>query len=396
LELLQPVDPNERYYRRRRLARRRQRLRRLIAGLFLVALAAGFAYGAHSLARRSSSGKPVAAEKPVRKHAVAPALRPMPHEIRGVHVSMPLANLPGKFKEYLAMSSMGLNTIELDVKDEHGEVAFVPSSVPLASAIGAAKPYYKPRLVAREAHAKGLYLIGRIVTFEDPILATQRPELALHNPDGSVWHTPAGLAWVNEYDKRVWNYAVSIGEAAARAGFDEIQFDYVRFPSDGNVSSIVYPGKVKEPMYLTMTRFAQYAAKRLHPLGVRVSVDLFGLAATRDLGIGQRPGRLARYVDAVYPMVYPSHFNSGEYGMSDPNAQPGTTVTDALLYFGTALKGTKARIVPWLQDFSLGGRTYTYADVKAQVDASRSLGTSGFMLWNPLGLYTVQALSPSS
>ena len=391
LELLQPVDPNERYHRRRRMARRRRRLRRALAGLVLVGLAAGFAFGAHSLVRRTN-GVTVAATKPVHKQKLV--VRQPPKEIRGVHVSMALANVPGKFKQYLGLRFAGLNTIELDVKDETGDVAFLPSSVPLARAIGAAKPYYKPRLVAREAHARGLYLIGRIVTFEDPVLAEHRPQLALHNPDGSVWHTSAGLGWVNPYDKRVWDYAVSLGAAAARAGFDEIQFDYVRFPSDGDVSSIVYPVKTPEPMGWTIARFAQYAAKRLHPLGVRVSLDLFGLAATRDLGIGQRPSRLARYVDAVYPMVYPSHFNSGEYGLTDPSADPGTTVTDALLYFESALKGHKTRIVPWLQDFSLR-RTYSYADVRAQIDAVRSLGTNGFMLWNPLGVYTTEALSSS-
>ncbi len=392
LDLLQPVDPNERYHRRRRFARRRRRLRRTLAGLVLVGLAAGFAFGAHSLVG-GTNGVTVAAKKPV--HEKKLVMRQPPKEIRGIHLTMALANVPGRFKQYLGLRFAGLNTIELDVKDEVGDVAFLPSSLPLARAIGAAKPYYKPRLVAREAHARGLYLIGRIVTFEDPVLAEHRPQLALHNPDGSVWHTNAGLGWVNPYDKRVWNYAVSLGLAAARAGFDEIQFDYVRFPSDGDVSSIVYPVKTPEPMGSTIARFAQYAAKRLHPLGVRVSLDLFGLAATRDLGIGQKPSRLARYVDALYPMVYPSHFNSGEYGLTDPSANPGTTVTDALLYFESALKGRKARIVPWLQDFSLG-RTYGYADVRAQIDAARSLGTKGFMLWNPFGVYTTEALSSSS
>ena len=203
----------------------------------------------------------------------------------------------------------------------------------------------------------------------------------------------SSVGWVNPYDRQAWNYAVSVGAAAARAGFDEIQFDYVRFPS-GDASSVVYPAKTHESKVRAIARFAQYAAKRLHPLGVRVSVDVFGLAATRNLGIGQNPSQLARSVDTVYPMVYPSHFNSGEYGLSDPNADPGTTVTDALLYFDAALKGTKARLVPWLQDFSLG-RTYTSADVKAQIDAARALGTNGFMLWNPLGLYTTSALAGS-
>ena len=108
----------------------------------------------------------------------------------------------------------------------------------------------------------------------------------------------------------------------------------------------------------TITQFVRFASRSLRKLGVRVSVDVFGLAATRDLGIGQKPRRLAKYVDAVYPMVYPSHFNPGEYGLADPNANPGQTVTDALLFFEAELNGTNARLVPWLQDFSLG-RTYT-------------------------------------
>jgi hypothetical protein len=231
------------------------------------------------------------------------------------------------------------------------------------------------------------------VTFEDPILSAARPELALHNADGSLWHTNGGLGWVNEYDRRVWDYAVSIGAAAAKAGFDEIQFDYVRFPSDGDVNAIQYPVRVHEAKGKTISRFVRYAVSRLHPLGARVSVDVFGLSATRDLGIGQRPAKLARTgVDAIYPMVYPSHFYSGEYGMSDPNAQPAQTVTDALLYFLSQVGDTKTRLVPWLQDFSLG-RTYTYADVAAQIDAVRALGLHGWMLWNPLGEYTQRALA---
>ena len=392
LEILQPVDPNERYRRRRRLKQRRRRIRRAVAALVLVTLVGGFAFGARTLSDRSPAGTTVAVKRAVAvKKATTPQLRNLPPEIRGVHVTMALASIPGKIDQYIGLARDGLNTIELDVKDENGEVGFVPSSVPLARAIGAAKPYYKPREVARKVHAAGLYLVGRIVTFEDPVLSEQRPGLALHNPDGSLWKTSGGLGWINEYDKRVWDYVVGLGAAAARAGFDEIQFDYVRFPSDGDVSQIRYPVKSREPKGWTIARFAHYAALRLHPLGVRMSVDVFGLSATRDLGIGQKPRRLARYVDAVYPMVYPSHFYSGEYGLDDPNANPGDTVDQALADFQGELRGKKALLVPWLQDFSLG-RTYTVADVRAQIEAARGRGAAGFMLWNPVGLYTTEAL----
>jgi hypothetical protein len=307
---------------------------------------------------------------------------------------MALASLDGKIAEYLKLVDEGMNTLELDIKDENGEIGFLPSSVPLAREVGAAKPYYKPREAARLAHRKGVYLIGRVVTFEDPVLATGRPELAIKNRDGSVWRNQAGLGWTNPYDKRVWDYNVSIAEVAARAGFDEIQFDYVRFPTDGDVDSIVYPGKTTTPPGWVIAEFVHYATKRLRPLGVRVSTDLFGLAATRDLGIGQVPRRLAKYVDAVYPMVYPSHFGPGEYGLEEPNDAPGATVEWSLSDFRQELKKGKAELIPWLQDFSYG-RTYKLADVRAQIEAARLMGARGYLLWNPLGIYTPGALAPA-
>jgi hypothetical protein len=385
------VDRNDRRRRRRRASRRRVLIRRLLALAILVGIVAGFAYGAHSLTGRGGakvSGTRVAETKAPIKHGP----RALPREMRGIHVTMALASIRGKLEEYVALRRAGMNTIELDVKDENGDVGFVRGAPVLARVTGAAKPYYNARKAALTVHKAGLYLIGRIVTFQDPVVSEHRPGLALHNPDGSVWHTRAGLGWLNPYDRRVWAYDVAIATAAARAGFDEIQFDYVRFPSDGDVSAIRYPVRTKSSMAKTITQFVRYAANRLHKLHVRVSVDVFGLAATRDLGIGQKPERLARYVDAVYPMVYPSHFNPGEYGLADPNANPGQTVTDALLYFEAAMRGSGARLVPWLQDFSLG-RTYTTGDLRAQVDAARSLDTRGYLLWNPLGLYTPAALS---
>ena len=386
-------DPHARSRERHRQQRRRQvRRRRTVAGCVLLALAAGITLGARAVGGgHESASKGTSAVAAASQNAPVHPRREVPDEIRGVHVTMGLASLPGKLDEYLA--TPGLNAIELDVKDENGRVGFVPSSVPLARQTGAAAPYYKAKQVARQAHDHGAYLIGRIVTFEDPVLAEKRPDLAIRSSDGSIWHTNGGLAWTNPYDRRVWRYNVDLAAAAVEAGFDEIQFDYVRFPSDGDISLIRYPGTHTQSMRWTIPAFVQYAGKRLHPLGARVSVDVFGLSANRDLGIGQLPRRVSRYVDAVYPMVYPSHFSSGEYGISDPNAAPGETVTRSLQDFQRALEGRKARLTPWLQDFSLG-RTYDEEDVLAQVAAARGLHTRGFLLWNPEGLYTTPVLQP--
>jgi hypothetical protein len=145
-------------------------------------------------------------------------------------------------------------------------------------------------------------------------------------------------------------------------------------------------------MRQTIAAFLRYAVSRLHPLGVRVSADVFGLSATHDLGIGQYPSKVGKVVDAIYPMTYPSHYRPGEYNLPNPDDAPGTTVTNSLRDFRGALAGGKALLVPWLQDFSLG-RTYSLGDVQAQIDAARGHETGGFMLWNAAGLYTVEALS---
>jgi hypothetical protein len=384
-------DRNASARERRRARRRRQvRTRRTVALAVLLALAAGVALGARAVG--GGSGKHASAPAESQQSAAsAHGKPPVPDQIHGVHVTMALASLPGKLQQYFVIP--GLNTIELDVKDENGRVGFERPRVPLAQQIGASDSYYDAKRVVRLAHKHGIYLIGRVVTFEDPVLSAKRPDLAVHRSDGSLWLNNAGLGWTNPYDRRVWRYDVDIAVAAAKAGFDEIQFDYVRFPSDGDLSIIRYPGAHPQAMRWTIPAFAQYAVHRLRPLGVRVSMDVFGLSATRDLGIGQFPRRLSRYVDAVYPMVYPSHYNPGEFGISQPDDQPGLIVSRSLSDFQRALEGRKTRITPWLQDFSLG-RAYTLNDVELQIAAARAHHTDGFLLWNPEGVYTPDALAP--
>ncbi len=378
--------------RQRREARRRQvRRRRLTALGILVVLAAAAVFGLTRLFAGTSAGAAIVLT-PVGSALPASAFHtPLPEEIRGVHVTGPLMTLPGKFKEYLALKKDGLNTIELDVKDESGNVAYFHRAPTIARTDGAAERYYDPRTVAAQAHKAGMYLIGRVVTFEDPITAVAHPELAIHTSDGSLWKTSGGLAWLNPYSRTAWKYDVDVAVSAAKAGFDEIQFDYVRFPSDGDLSLMRFPGPHPQPKNETIPAFFRYAVSRLHPYGVRVSADVFGLSATQELGIGQHPHQIGKLVDAIYPMTYPSHYTSGEYNLPDPNAVPGTTVADSLRDFRRELEGGRALLVPWLQDFSLY-RTYTYADVAAQVASARAANAGGFMLWNAAGVYTPQAL----
>jgi hypothetical protein len=388
--VLQPVDPNARYKHRRLQARRRRHKRRLVVAGALLALIAAGVVGA-LIASQINGHKTVRAAARANPEPTVLQPRPLPAEVRGVHVTMPLAGLRGKLDEYIAMKSSGLNTIELDVKDENGEIAW-PVAVPLARRVGAARPYYNPQRAAAKVHAAGLYLIGRIVAFEDPVLSAGAPSLAIRQADGSRWLNNGGIGWTNPYDERVWKYNVDVAVQAAKLGFDEIQFDYVRFPSDGDVTQIRYPGKHAQPMGWTIPKFLEYARSRLKPLGVRISVDVFGLSATRDLGIAQFPRRISPFVDAIYPMVYPSHYVDGEYGIENPDSRPGTTVAYSLRDFRKKLQGRKAKLIPWLQDFSLG-RTYSLSDVQDQIQNARLEHVKGFMLWNAAGVYTVKALS---
>jgi hypothetical protein len=385
--------PNEPYRARSRAARRRRARRRLALALITLLSLAGFLAGALMGASDDDRQEAAATTKVAGTTASRPAPRPLPEEVRGVHVTVALAAIPGKIGEYLDLP--GLNTLEVDVKDENGELGFVPSSVPLARQIGSGRAYYSPRKVANTVHRAGAYLIGRVVVFEDPILSNARPALAIRTRDGGVWRNDAGLGWANPYDRRVWDYNVAIGRAAARAGFDEIQFDYVRFPSDGPIEDAVFPGARGRDPGWTIARFVHYAATSLRAEGVRVSVDVFGLSAARDLGVAQSPARLARFVDAVYPMVYPSHYNEGEYGLASPVSLPGATVARSLADFRTRMRGSKAKLIPWLEDFSFSG-TVSPEHVRAQITAARRQRTGGYLLWNPLGEYTAGALQAGS
>ena len=391
--LYPPIDPNERFRERRAAERRRKRLRRsaAVASVLVAVLLLGM--GAQFVGSDSSPEQ--VADLATLAATPTSGPRTLPIELRGVHVTMSLASLPGKFEEYLDLESEGLTAVELDVKDENGEVGFMTRSAPLAVSIGAARDYYDAREAVRKAHARGIYVIGRIVVFEDPVLSRARPDLAIRRTDGSVWRDAAGLGWTNPYDRRVWKYNVDIATAAAKAGFDEIMFDYVRFPSDGDVAGAVYPRKGSLEKREAIPAFLRYAKSRLEPSGVRISAAVFGLSAARDLGIGQLPRQMAPFLDTVYAMTYPSLFGAGELGLEDPSRAPGATVSRALRRFELTLRDRNVLVVPWVQDFSFSV-PYDLDEVQAQIDAARISGAKGYMLWNAEGLYTDGALAPPS
>jgi hypothetical protein len=385
------MDPNERFRARRDQTRRTKRRRRAAVLAFFLLIVIAVVMGARFVGDNQAGAKPTNATAPVAQTAAATRPRPLPVEIRGVHVTGALASLSGKFKEYVDYKRYGLNTIELDVKDEGGEIGFATPNVPLARKVGANRLFYNPKAMVALAHRNGIYMIGRVVCFQDPTLARERPDLAIQRPDGSVWTTDAGFGWVNPYDRRVWDYCASVAQAAADAGFDQIMFDYVRFPSDGDLDKAVYPGRTSVSKGRVIADFVEYAKKRLEPSGTRVSAAVFGLSASRDMGIGQVPRWISKYVDNMSPMSYPVLYGDGELGLSSPSTQPGETVFRTLTDFRRQVKGSRVQLVPWVQDWN-----YTPEQVKAQVAAARLQGAKGFLLWNASGIYTKSALAPAN
>ncbi len=288
-----------------------------------------------------------------------------------------------------------INAIEIDLKDEGGLVGFDPP-VRLARRIGAAQSIYDLERLVAQMHARGIRVIGRLVCFRDPLLANaawkhgQRDEV-VQTPDHGPYSGYGGFT--NFANPVVRRYNIDIAVAAARAGVDDVLYDYVRRP-DGPLSSMVFPGLRKNPSraivdFLRETRLA------LRPYGTYFGVSVFGVAATRPEEVAQDIPQMAREADYVAPMVYPSHWSPGEYNVPNPNAQPYAIVARSLRDFNRDARNTGARIIPWLQDFTLGV-TYGPAEVRAQINAARRVGIREFLLWDPLVTYTSDALTPDA
>ena len=314
--------------------------------------------------------------------------------VKGVYMTSYAAGSSDWMTKMLSLAdTTEINAFVIDVKDDRGFVTY-EADVALAKELGLIERRIRDidALLAVLAE-HNIIPIARVVCFKDTSLAVARPELAVRSAKGGKWEDWKKLNYVNPYSHEVWEYIVQVAEDAARRGFREIQFDYVRFPSDGPISEAVYPGEYcsKED---AIAGFLAFARQRLEKLGVWVSADVFGLTVhtLTDGGIGQQIEKVARNVDIVCPMVYPSHYDTGSYGISNPNASPYETVTAAMKDTAKRLAGTGAMGRPWLQDFSLQGVEYGVERVKAQIKAAEEQGFAEWILWDPSLKYTAGAL----
>jgi len=323
-------------------------------------------------------------------------LRPtakIPVQAKAIYLTGPTVHFTSRFNQLINfVETTELNSVVIDFKDDLGTLS-TPIDVPISKEINAKihKGSDFPERI-RSLLSKDIYPIARIVVFKDPALAKGKPEWSIKTTAGNVWYDRKGISWVDPNNKQVWKYTVDIAKEAAKLGFREIQFDYVRFPTDGNMSNIVYPyseGKSKKEV---IYEFLKYARQELKPYNVFISADVFGLTTSTkdDMNIGQQFEMISEVVDYICPMVYPSHYGRGSYGIPDPNKAPYQTVYEGLLDGIEKAAGTKVIIRPWLQDFSLGFR-YGTKEVRAQMQAVYDAGLNEWIFWNAGNRYTVEA-----
>lgn len=331
--------------------------------------------------------------------AVPAPLVPKPEVVRGIYLNAWAAGSSRRRAQLIELAERSeINTFVIDVK-EAGEVSY-HSGVGLARAIGAGRGYIPdPRGVLATLRAAGIYPIARIVVFKDPVLAEQRPDWAIQREDGSLWEDRQGARWVDPYNREVWDYNIDLAREAVLLGFSEIQWDYVRFPDVPArlMRDAVFPARDGRSRTQAIREFLRYSRERLADLGVPVTADVFGLTVSvrNDMGIGQQWEEMVDVTDALLPMIYPSHFARGSYGIPVPNAAPYQTVKKALEFAVRRSAGVAgaAAIRPWLQDFSLGWPSYGAAEVRAQIQATYDAGLTEWILWNPASRYTAAALA---
>lgn len=340
-----------------------------------------------------------AAESWVHEHAIILSKRqrkPEKRVAKGVYLTAYSANSPKMVRHIIDLiNRTELNAVVVDIKDYSGKVLY-DSQVPLVNELGLEDPRIEDvSAMIDQFHEHDIYVIARQTVFQDPALAAKKSAWAIKSKNGGLWRDHKGLTWVDPTREEVWAYNMEIAKEASRLGFDEINLDYVRFPSDGNMRLVVYTNGERE-RHEVMRDFYQYASDALSNEPSWISLDLFGFVMERHdgLSIGQRLEDAVHVVDYISPMMYPSHYPSGHLGLENPAAHPGTVINMGMKRGSPYFEGTRAEVRPWLQAFHMGA-SYNAAEIRAQIDMVERYPNAGWLLWNAANRYSSAGLRPS-
>jgi hypothetical protein len=312
--------------------------------------------------------------------------------IRGIHLT---ANMAGSNKQSNALINLlkttELNTVVIDLKETEG-IVFINGVKPAMENKIFSNIIPNLESLMSQLKKNNIYSIARIVAFRDNVMPRKKSALAIKNQSGGLWTDKAGITWLDPYNRDSWDYIIQIAERAADIGFDEIQFDYIRFPTDGDLSLAKYSkAHSNSAASNAIIGFLKEANIRLRAKNVKISIDVFGLTTTSDdIGIGQKLTEMAQWVDYISPMVYPSHYAAGTYGVKEPNKAPYKIVYESMK--GAVKKIPAAKLRPWLQDFTIFGYKYGKDHVRAQIQACYDNNIGSWLLWNPRCVYTTSAL----
>lgn len=326
-------------------------------------------------------------------------------EVKGVYLTETSANNQ-KFDSLIELANTSdINAFVIDVKDDNGNLLFYSEAAEKYNPTGNKRTIIKdmPALM-KELKDNDIYAIARIVTFKSPRYAVSHPKRAITYSSTHEVYVGNGMKWASPYDRLLWEYNIEVAKEAAILGFNEIQFDYVRFPATGSKldKRLDFKNEFDETKTEAIQKFLKYANDELRPYEVYISADVFGWSTTSidDVGIGQHWEGISNVVDYISPMIYPSHYGTGNYGYKVPDAQP----------YGVMYKATEdaiernenimtpATIRPWIQDFTasyLGAGKYIRygdAEVRLQIDALNDLGVKEYILWNAGNRYSEGAL----
>lgn len=321
-----------------------------------------------------------------------------PDKVRGIYLTAWGAGSTRKMDNVLAMlKRTELNALVIDIRDS-GQNYWKNDNAISAKVRANNTAVVNPEKVMARLEKSEVYPIARIACFRDNLVPASMPNRAvIHKESGKVWKDRSGNSWLDPYNQRNWEYIGEIVDFALDQGFPEIQLDYVRFPSEGKSSTMAFPAaKSYEKKDATPTEvvaaFADFIREKVHAKGAVLSADIFGIVSigAGDQGIGQALETVAEPFDLICPMVYPSHFAKGEYGIKDPNSSPYAIVSKSLQDYKKRLPDKHVR--PWLQDFSLGVK-YGKKEVQSQIRAAKEAGYEEYLLWNPQNRYTEAAIA---
>lgn len=321
-----------------------------------------------------------------------------PDSVRGIYVTSFTAGNEKLLAPVLSLlKTTELNSVVIDIKDYSGKIAYDTGDKTFTSMGVVEKRIPDIFGLLRTLHDMDIYVIGRIAAFQDPFMVAKKPEWAVKKASDKnvVWKDYKGATWIDPGTREYWKYLVSIAQAGYAIGFDEINFDYIRFPSDGNMNDIYYPMSEGKTKAIVIRDFFAYLRKELSGTGVVLSADLFGMTTTNtdDLNIGQILEYALPYFDYVAPMVYPSHYPPGFNNHKNPAEKPYEIIKYTMDKAFLRASTTPDKMRPWLQDFNLGA-TYTADKVRAQIQATYDAGFDSWLLWNPRSVYTKGALGP--